>query len=337
MPSPAAPPHLARPGRRAVVAFVALTCLALASCSTGGSSSATPTTTSADRTSTTTDRTTATGGASSTSTTPAPDPTVPADRPIDVHVPPSYRKGTPAPLLVLLHGYSASGELQAKYLGIQAATDAAGMLFVAPDGTTNVIGMKFWNATDACCAKGRDQVDDSTYLLAVIDQVKAEYDVDPNRVFVVGHSNGGFMSYRMACDHADVIAAIVSLEGATYEDPADCTPSEPVSTLEVHGTADETIAYDGGEILGRTYPGAEQTVATWAAYDGCSSTPDDPVPASRQIVKGLAPATVTSYSDGCGAGGHAELWTQPDGTHIPEWTDDFSEQVVAWLQAHPKP
>ena len=272
-----------------------------------------------------------------TATTTTVPPTIPVGREVEVHVPPGYQKGTPAPLLILLHGFGADGQIQSAYLGLEPATDAAGMLYVHPDGVMNQSGKRGWTATDACCAGGDDPPDDSSYIAAIIAQAKAQYDVDPKRVYVMGHSNGGFMSYRMACDHADEVAAIVSLEGATYDDSSSCAPSEPVATLEVHGTADETIKYDGGSISGAAYPSAPATARMWATYDGCSTTPDSPAPADRQIVNDLPPATVTSYSEGCAPGGHAELWTQPEGSHIPSWTADFSTQIVDWLLAHPKP
>ncbi len=269
------------------------------------------------------------------STTTTVAPTIPAGREVDVHVPPGYQDGTPAPLLILLHGYGVDGQIQSDYLRLQEATDAAGMLYVHPDGVANRMGKRAWTATDACCARGEDPPDDSAYIAAIIAQAKDRYDVDPRRVYVMGHSNGGFMSYRMACDHADQIAAIASLEGATYDDPSKCTPSEPVATLEVHGTADRTIKYDGGSILGDAYPSAPATTETWATSNGCRTTPDSPAPADRQIVNDLPPATVTAYSD-CDRGGHAELWTQPGGVHIPSWTEDFSTQIVRWLLDHPK-
>ncbi|MCA9579918.1 MAG: alpha/beta fold hydrolase, partial [Myxococcales bacterium] len=166
-------------------------------------------------------------------------------------MPPSYRSGTPAPLLVLLHGFGANGDVQSAYLGLEAAVDEAGVLYVHPDGTENRIGKRFWNATDACCAGPiSNDVDDSAYLAAVIAKVRSQYDVDPRRIYVTGHSNGGFMSYRMACDHADLVAAVASIEGATFADPDDCSPSEPVAALQIHGTADKTIRYDGGKIAG---------------------------------------------------------------------------------------
>ena len=188
----------------------------------------------------------------------------------------------------------------------------------------------------AARARRTQDVDDSTYLRGVIADVAAHHRVDPRRIYVVGHSNGGFMSYRMACDHADVVAAIVSFEAATYADAARCTPSQSVAVLEIHGTADELIAYGGGAIGGTRYPGAEQTVATWARYDGCDATPDDPAPAPHAIETGRAPATVTAFSQGCRGNGHVELWTQPDGVHIPSLDPTFATQIVAYLLAHPK-
>ena len=251
-----------------------------------------------------------------------------------MHEPPGNAT-SPAPLLILLHGYGADGAIQDAYLGLAAATDAHGMLYVHPDGTPNAKSERFWNATDACCG-ARSGVDDSAYIDAIIADVKARYDVDPRRVFIVGHSNGGFMAYRMACDHADEIAAVVSLEGATYANPSRCRPTEPVAVLEVHGTADDTIDYDGGTIGKARYPGAKDTIATWARYNGCDAKATLPAPPAHAIEDGLPPATVVSHATGCDGHSVAELWTQPDGVHIPPFSSSFADQIVTFLLAHPK-
>jgi len=322
MISAAAPTRRSTGGRLGLVAVAIVLSVGFVSCS--GSSS--------DTTASTTTTT-----ASSTTTEALPPTPLPPDRPIEVHVPPGYEKGTPAPLLIMLHGFGASGAVQDAYLRLTPAVDERTMLYVYPDGTEDQLGRRFWNATEACCGGPDASVDDSAYLAAVIADVAADYDVDPKRIYVMGHSNGGFMSYRMACDHADVVAAVASLEGATFDDPADCAPSEPVAALQVHGTADETITFEGDEIAGRRYPGAVETVETWAAYNGCGDAPDSPAPPNRDVVADLPPATITRYSDGCDPGGAAELWTQPDGVHIPQWSDSFIGQVLDWLLEHPKP
>ena len=197
-----------------------------------------------------------------------------ADRPYEVHVPPGYDEATPAPLLIVLHGYALEAKVQSLYFGLDAVTDPRGILYVAPEGTKNAEGKTFWNATTACCAPPDSDVDDSAYLAAVIAAVRKDYAVDDRRIFVLGHSNGGFMAYRLACDHADLIAGIVSLEGAMNEDSSACDPSEPVSVVEIHGTADTVIRYEGGrnddaDPNAPAYPSAAQSVLEWAKFDGC--------------------------------------------------------------------
>ena len=314
---------------RAIVAVLAGFTLTLAACSSGSGSDA--------ATDTTAKRTTSTSTATTTTTDPAEAEDLLAQRPVEVHVPPNYEEGTPAPLLILLHGFGAGGQIQEAYFSLTKPADAAGMLYVQPDGTTNARGKQFWNATDACCAGPGSNVDDAAYLKAVIDSVSADYDVDPKRIFLVGHSNGGFMAYRMACDHADTVAAVVSVAGATNADTDACDPSEPVPTLEIHGRSDTTILYDGGKTALGSYPSAPETVETWAAYNGCATTPDaESTPATRDLVQDLPPAVVTTYSEGCDPGGHAELWSQDEGVHIPAWSPTFPQQVIDWLQEHPK-
>lgn len=259
-------------------------------------------------------------------------------RPVGVHVPPGYAPGTPTPLVILLHGYSATSVAEDGYLGITALSDKKGFLYVHPEGTLDSMNNQFWNATDACCNFQPPFVDDSTYLSDLIDQVSAHYTVDPKRVFFIGHSNGGFMSYRMACDHGDKIAAIVSLAGAMWQDISKCPAKTPVSILEVHGTGDATIAFTGGANLGHTYPSATTTVADWTTFNGCSTVADTSAPnLDLDTATFGAETTVTRFATGCKSGTATELWTIPGGIHIPAFTSDFAPAAIDFLYAHPKP
>jgi polyhydroxybutyrate depolymerase len=261
--------------------------------------------------------------------------TVGGNRPVEVIVPSSYDEAVATPLLILLHGYSADGPVQDLYFGFTEMAEERGFLYAYPSGTLDQTGENFWNATPACCNFGDEPVDDSAYLIGLVDEISAKWNVDPKRVYFVGHSNGGFMSHRMACDHADKVAAIVSLAGANFLDPADCTASEPVSVVQIHGTADDTIAYEGGSTLGgaaTTYPSAAESVAAWAVVDGCVGEP------AAAGTKDLTAQTtnVLKYS-GCTAGTDVELWTIEGGGHIPVFTDGFGPAVFDFLEAHPKP
>ncbi|MEJ7729009.1 MAG: alpha/beta fold hydrolase [Polyangiaceae bacterium] len=269
------------------------------------------------------------------------------DRPVEVFVPSSYDPGTPVPLVLLLHGYTATGALQEAYFQIEPQAEARGFLYAHPDGTQESGGSQFWNATDACCDLYGSDVDDSAYLAQVIEDIKAAYSVDAKRVYVMGHSNGGFMSYRMACDHADVIAGIASLAGAMFGDPADCKASEPVNVLQIHGDVDDTILYEGGSIVGNAYPSAATTVADWVSIDGCDATGTAGAPldlATRADFQdsGSAelPGTETEvvvHGAGCKPGGHVELWTIAGGSHVPGLSPGFAPAVIDFLMAHPKP
>lgn len=212
------------------------------------------------------------------------------------------------------------------------------MILVAPDGTQNAAERRFWNATDACCDFENTAVDDIGYLTDVIASVKADHAVDEQRVYLVGHSNGGFMSFRMACERSETIAAIVAIAASTMgpDDSRPCTPTEPVATLQVHGTADDTISYDGADNRGRDYPGALDTLATWADFNGCDPEADDPAPEPRAIIADLEPATVIAHSD-CDEGGHAELWTQAEGVHIPAFTPSSPSRSSTSCWSTPSP
>lgn len=256
---------------------------------------------------------------------------------LPVRVPAGYSIGTPTPLIVLLHGYGSSGAGQERYMKFGDLVDSHGFLFVAPDGTEQSTGRnpRFWNASKACCNFAGSTVDDSGYVLAVIDEMKRLFNVDADRVYLVGHSNGGFMSYRVAYEHPEVIAGMVSLAGAAASEERG-TPAGPVHVLQIHGTADETIRYDGGDMQEATYPGATESVERWARYNGCRMEGEAHEGALDLDVSLEGRETsVVRYSSGCVDGGSSELWTIEAGGHTPRLSPTFTEHVVEWLLAHP--
>ena len=258
--------HSAASVRRFTLAFATVVALVVGACAGPASLTAPPPSPASPGTASPAPATPSEGAS------PSAELVVGGDRPVTVHVPASYDAGQPAPLLILLHGYTGSGQDIDTYFDLGPAAEARGFVYAFPDGTYDNDGNRFWNATDACCALDQVGVDDVTYLTDVISEIRAELAIDPKRIALVGWSNGGFMSYRMACDQADLVAAMVSLAGATFADPADCAPSEPVSVVQIHGTADDVILYEGGEPLTDAtgpYPGAETTAESWAMYDGC--------------------------------------------------------------------
>jgi polyhydroxybutyrate depolymerase len=257
-------------------------------------------------------------------------------RPYAATVPTKYDAKAATPLVVLLHGYTANAKAQDSYFRMSELAEAKTFLLALPDGTKDQQGNQFWNATDACCNFFAANVDDVAYLRAVIADMKARYNVDQKRVYVVGHSNGGFMAHRLACEMADEIAAIVSLAGAGYADASKCKPQEAVSVLQVHGDADQTVAYAGGVFApgAPAYPGAKATVAAWAVSNGCGA---ELAPTNKKLDldKTLAGEETKIEQHACTTGA-AELWTILGGSHVPNFQSSWAELLYGFLEAHPK-
>ena len=252
-------------------------------------------------------------------------------------MPTGYDKTKPTPLVVLLHGYTASGATQEAYFKFAPVADAKTFLYATPDGTQDNGGNRFWNATDACCNFDGSAVDDVAYINAVIDDVETKYNVDAKRVFLVGHSNGAFMAHRLACDSAPRIAAVAALAGDVWADATRCNPQSPVAVLQIHGTADTVIAYGGGKNGSlAVFPSATASIATWAAKNGCASTATAGAPLDLESVL-LGSETTTAENTGCKPGGAALLWTIQGGAHVPALQSSFATTVYGFLAAHPKP
>lgn len=266
----------------------------------------------------------------------------PQPRSVPITLPPAYDGETLMPMIVMLHGYSDFPNYINGYMKIHAQAANYDLIYASPDGIKGPGGNNFWDATDACCNFVNSEADDVAFLHSFVIEAMNTLSVDPKRIYFAGHSNGGFMSYRMACEYPNLVAGIASLAGATFRDSDDCTPSEPVNILQIHGTADLVIRYNGGSTGRSPYPGAMQTIQTWGTYNGCENLINDEA-ASLDLdfnVGGLD-TTVTKFTD-YPPGGAVELWTINNGGHSPSITtgqniSEFPVRVIEWLLAHPKP
>lgn len=254
-------------------------------------------------------------------------------RPYKFKVPSGYDSSKPTPLLLMLHGFGASADLENLYIGLAPLADARTFLYAYPDGTQNPLGMRFWNATDFCCNFFGSTVDDVAYLTAIIDDMEARFNVDKKRIFVVGHSNGGFMAHRMACDRSSRIAGFVSLAGQQWNDATKCKPTEAVAALQVHGTADAIVGYDGSLL----YPSARTTQTIWGNRNRCTGVLT--YEGRALDLELLLPGSETKIETTPGCPSHApvELWTIQGGSHLPLFTSYWPGAIYDFLYNHPKP
>lgn len=162
-----------------------------------------------------------------------------------LHVPERYKPGSEPNLVVMLHGGGGNGRNAEQMSGFRERSDRDGFLVVYPYGTNRLFDEKLltWNAGNCCGAALDQKVDDVTFLRQLILFIKNQYNV--KKVYVTGMSNGGMMTYRMACESADIIDGIAPVAGALNV-PA-CNPARPLDVIIFHGREDKHVLYEGGE------------------------------------------------------------------------------------------
>lgn len=194
-----------------------------------------------------------------------------------VHVPAGYSGDGAVPLVVDLHPFlnfatGDAADVQRKGSGWLELADSEGFIVVHPTGIDRA-----WNL-GTCCTESRE-VDDLGFVLAVVERLKQTACIDPKRVYATGYSNGGGLSYLLACRAADVFAAVAPASFDLVEEILPCTPSRPITQISFRGVSDPIVPYAGGNPPPppSSYPldpvhflGAEGTFAHWAELDGCT-------------------------------------------------------------------
>ena len=216
--------------------------------------------------------------------------------------------------------------------GLSQSVDEYQFIYAVPSGTADQSDSYFWNSNTACCNFYNSTVDDVSYLYQYIESLKESFNVNNNRVYLVGDSNGGFMALEFAYQFPDQIAAAVSSAGASHFYSRN-DPDAGVHILQIQGTEDTSILYAGGLIQGMTYPGSVATALQWAEYNNCilSGSLED----SRDLDPSIpgAETEVTAYSQGCKPGASVELWTVEGGGHgLGRPVSESSRlQLLDWL------
>ncbi len=257
-------------------------------------------------------------------------PGVHAPEAVEVILPSGYQPGQPAPLLVLLHGYTSNSRVFQAFLGIRAHADARGYILAVPNGKKNPNGKAFWNGTDGCCDFFGENPDHVGYLSTLLDYLEQTYTVDPTRIHFLGHSNGAFMSHRLACELPGRIASIVAIVGTGWMDPAACPAAGEVHVLQVHGTLDPL--FYGTSII----PSAQATVLQWVDKLGCSTTSSFGAPLDYTVSVAGIETEVRRYG-GCRPGASVEFWRVVGGEHIMFLSDAGRTAIFDYLDSHPQP
>ncbi|MGB2623960.1 MAG: PHB depolymerase family esterase [Candidatus Acidiferrum sp.] len=254
-----------------------------------------------------------------------------------LHIPLNHDSAKQVPLVMVLHGATQSPESAERMSRMSELADKNDFIAVYPSGTGRDAAARVptWNA-GACCAYAmQNNVDDVGFLRTLIDQLERDDNIDPKRVYVTGISNGAMLSYRLACELSGKIAAIAPVEGAQ---DVECIPTDRVSLIVFHGTADHLVPFNGGSTpfqMGseRKDNSVAGAISFWVKKDGCSPTPEHAESAEVH----------TDFYFGCQdgsavalyaiQGGH-HMWPglRISGNHVPA-----SEIMWQFFAAHPKP
>ena len=233
-----------------------------------------------------------------------------------LHVPAKVDPATPAPLLFALHGGGGNMDYQADdaHYGIVAKSDREGFVVVFPNGYSKLKSGKFatWNA-GTCCGAARDaNVDDVGFIRQVVANVTSQMNIDRSRVFATGMSNGGLMSYRLACEASDIFKAIAPVAGT--DNTRSCTPKNPVAVLHIHAKNDDHVLFGGGAGAKASpdraqvteFTSVPDTISKWVQRNSCAATP-------RRVVE--KPGAYCELYSPCASKAEVELCVTDVGGH----------------------
>lgn len=252
-----------------------------------------------------------------------------------LYVPRSYDRTKRTPLVISLHGAGGWPAQQMEVSQWNRLADAGGFIVVYPSGADGA-GPRIWHVD-----RGTELMRDVTYIAQLIDKLEKSYNIDPQRIYADGLSNGGGMAFVLSCTLADRIAAVGMVAAAQTLPWNWCTDRRAVPMIAFHGTADPVVPYNGGRswLYAGSFPNVPMWAAQWARRNACAPKPvETPVAADvsrREYIDCADGASVVLYT--IRGGGHS--W--PGDTTLPEWfvgptsrSVDATREMWAFFRAH---
>lgn len=183
-----------------------------------------------------------------------------------IHYPTYYDGSEPMPLVFNFHGFGSSATQQMFFGDFRSIAEREGFILVHPQGT-DFFGLAHWNVGGFTIGSS---IDDVGFTNAMIDHISSNFNIDAERIYATGMSNGGFMSFLLACQLGNRIAAIASVTGSmTPEITMECNPSHPTPIMQIHGTNDGVVPYDGADFSDPI----DDVINYWVDFNNCNESP----------------------------------------------------------------
>jgi polyhydroxybutyrate depolymerase len=257
-----------------------------------------------------------------------------------VHVPRNFDPSRPAPVILAFHGGGTNAKTMVRFSGLSEMANRSGFLVVYPNGSGRNPNFLTFNVGNCCGHALRENVDDVGFVRALLDDLARNANIDGDRIFATGVSNGGMMAYRLASELSDRIAAIASVSGPVGTET--CWASRPLSILHFHGTSDEFTPYNGGRgpksFSQADFHSVEFSVRTWIEANGCPRVgterrlPDrnhDGTTVTEMIWgPGRAGSEIVLYT--IHRGGHTWPGRQPPTTFLGLSTSEICANEIMW-------
>lgn len=260
-----------------------------------------------------------------------------------LHIPASVNLNKSVPLVLVFHGGAGNAENAIRMTGFNQIADENGFIVAYPNGTGRLEDkILTWNGGGCCGFAQNNHIDDVGFVRAVIADIETVASINPKQIYATGISNGGIMSYRLACEAADLFAAIAPVSGSLMISP--CTPTEPVSVIHFHGTDDQHILYDGGygpkSLVDVNFTSVKDSVNFWVGFDQCQNQTTTTPLSDIQLDEWKDCANQTNVTLYTILGGQ-HAWPGSDG---PGWIDgdeptqsiSATELIWEFFKLHPK-
>lgn len=260
-----------------------------------------------------------------------------------LYAPTSVNWNQPVPLVLVFHGGTGNAESAIRMSEFNKIADDNGFIVAYPNGAGRLEDkLLTWNGGTCCGYAQKNNVDDIGFIRALIAKLQTDVSIDSKRIYATGMSNGGIMSYRLACEASDLFAAIAPVSGTLNFSP--CNPAENVSVIDFHGTADQHIPYEGGfgseSLVDVDFMSVQDSIGFWVSFNECNSQPQTNSENTLQH----------DLWNGCTNHSSVELYTIIDGGHAwpggdsgwpgsdqPTDVSSASELMWEFFAAHPKP